>query len=599
MKNKTLEIFISLVGFSLLNILYYLLNFSKWGAIPLVLTLVYYFVRVNNKKEYIETAAEETAKAENEAEETAEAEAETVETEKAETKAVVKKEEHTLSEWIGVYFGAFFVDMFFIKACYEGIIPSVPTISLSGDLIYVFIILIIEIIVLLKLNKPSPGKHGVRVFFKYIILLGVTLGCSYNFIDWLESSIVFALIPVLFVSLAIEMFVSNFDVPQKHAIFSWTMVLCILFNLSNWLYPDFSISMVSWICNISLSLQYRWYVALILILLSVFGIVSSITLRQKDKAKASDTKLCILSLFVTIFFWVITSNVTKYNIIFILIYAVVNCICLASGKNDRNVDIFGVSLSRSNIYCSIVLALTSGLPISFYQGTVLQYAVFACIVLFITFQYGNYKSKSEKTEGQEGEDGKQDMPHKKWFFWQVIITLVALYGAVIATVTNRFIGGYILIASLYLLATLANIIISFQNPLRPKNHSVIRVLIAIPVIAVFLFCSNRSAISVEYSVDNNISSSEGLSKEAVQESGNILLGIDIRNDDVTIEKAYYYWLQDDTDLTPLRFGENQENVIEPKNDCLCIVCETENGVVFTDRHWFFNRELESYVEVAQ
>ena len=76
MKNKTLEIIISTVIFSLLNVVYFLFNFSKWGAIPLVLTLGYFFLRINNKG----------------------------------------KDGYTLSEWIGVYFGALLVDMFFIKA---------------------------------------------------------------------------------------------------------------------------------------------------------------------------------------------------------------------------------------------------------------------------------------------------------------------------------------------------------------------------------------------------------------------------------------------------------------------------------------------------
>lgn len=584
------------------NIVYYLFNFSKWGAIPLILTLLYYFLRVNNQeKAEVEEAAEEATATEAAIETAEEATTEAVVEAGAAEEVIAeeKRAEHTLSEWIGVYLGALIIDIFFIRMCYEGIIPSVPNILSSNNFIHVIIILIVELIVLLNLNKPNSGKYGVCVFLKYIILFGTTVGCSYNFIRWSEASVVFALISVFLVSLAVELFVNSFNARQKCAIFSWTMTLCILFNLANWLYPDFSISLVRWICNISLRLQYRWYIAIIPIILSILGIILSIILRQTGEAKASDTKLYILSLFVTIFFWIITSFVTKYNIVFILIYSIANCIFLASGKNDKSVNVLGIDLSRSNIYCVIVMSLTSGLPISFYLGTVLQYSVIACIVLFIALQYGNYKSKSKKTEGQEEEVGTPDRPHQKWFFWQVLITLFAVYAIVIVTVTNRFMGNYIFIAALYLLATMANIIISIQNTMLPKNHSVARVFIAIPVIAVFFFCTERSAISIDYNVDNKISSSEGLSNESVQESGDILLSIDIEKEGVEIKKAYYYWFQDNTKLTKLKVGENQMNVIEPKNDCLFIVCETEDGVVFTDKHWFFSSELENYIEVVQ
>lgn len=559
MKNKTLEIVITTSVFSLLNILYFLFHFSKWGAIPVVLTLGYYFLRVSNN----------TSKG---------------------------RDGYTLSEWIGAYFGALLTDMFLIKACYDGIIPSIPVLPSSIASTWAIILLIAEVVVLIKLKKTTNLGYNVAVFLKYIILFGATVGCSYIFIRWTGASVVFALFPMLFISLIIELFVNKYNEKLSYSIFSWTMVICVLFNITNGLYSEYSIAMVRWLYNFSLNLQFKWYVAIVLLAVFVFGIVATITLRQKEKSKSGDTKLYIFFLFTTLFLWISSSFVTKFHPVFIIIFSIVNVLSLTHDFKDSNVNMFNVNMSRSNINYAVALVITSGLPLAFYLGFILQYFIVSFTMLFIMFQYGAYKIECEEVNEEEGNTYSE--PHKKWFFWQVLLTLLAMYAVIVATVKNRFIGNYIFIAAVYLLATFAFYIINIQNPLRPKNHSVIRIIIAVPVIVIFLFSINQSSIQVSYKVDNIISLSENLPKENVQESEDILLRININNNDVRIEKAYYYWLQDKDNVKEIKVGDNHDNVIKPRNDCLCIVCESESGVLFTDKRWFFNRELEVYSDVG-
>ena len=48
----------------------------------------------------------------------------------------------------------------------------------------------------------------------------------------------------------------------------------------------------------------------------------------------------------------------------------------------------------------------------------------------------------------------------------------------------------------------------------------------------------------------------------------------------------------------LRVGEEQENRIEPRNDCLHLVCEDESGLIFTDKRWFSGEELTESASVG-
>ena len=558
MKNKTLEIIISTVIFSLLNVVYFLFNFSKWGAIPLVLTLGYYFLRINNKG----------------------------------------KDGYTLSEWIGVYFGALLVDMFLIKACYSSIIPSKPVLPSTNSMTWAIILLIAEVIVLLNLNKHIDLKYGIAVFLKYAILYGVTIGCSYIFIKWNDAKIVFALFPILFFTLLFELFINKYNRSHCFSIFRWTMSLCVLFNLTNCLYPDYSISMVKWISNISLNLHFKWYVAIILLTLFAFGIGATVVLRQKNKSKASDTQVFLMLFFTTLFFWVTSSLVTKYNFVFIVLFFIANAIYLTFNLKSKNMNAFGVLLSTNNIQYSIVLAILIGLPIAFYYGTIIQYFILASISLFIIFQYSTFKTKGDEEEEEDEYINKQNRPHNKWFFWQVILSMFAIYAIVVTTIRCRYVWNYIFIGIVYALATGAFYIINIQNSLKPKNHCIMRMVISFPVILIFLFSINQSSINTIYKIDNAISVSENVSQDKVQESGTISLKVDVKNEKAKITKAYYYWSQDKENIVEVKLGEEQQNTIELRNDCLCFVCESESGMIYTDRHWFFNRMLGEYDEVG-
>lgn len=551
---KTLETVISTVIFSLFNIIYYFFNFSKWGAIPVVLTMGYYILRVNNKG----------------------------------------KEGYTLTEWVGVYFGALLADMLLIKACFMGIIPSAPIIQSPGAAVLAVCLLIAEVKVLFELNRPKALNSKVFIFFKYIILFGVTVGCSYIFIKWTKASIAYALVPVLFIALIIELFIHTYNRNQSHSIFSWVTAVCVLFNLANCVYPAFSITIVRCMCNLSLSMQYKWYAVILLLFLYVFGIAATISLRQKNEAKASDTKLYICFLFSTLFFWVIFSFVTKYNFIFIIIFSMVNIFYLTLNAKDNCVDVYGISLSINNVHYFIVLALTIGLPIAFYLGRALQHFALSCIVLFVFFQYNIFRIKNDK----EGKESAQNRPLGKWFFWQVLLTLFAGYAVIVAAAKSRFAGNFLFIGILYVLATFALYIVNIQNKLNAKNCGIIRKMIVVPVIAIYLFSMNQSSIHVSYSVDDSVSISEGLPQELVQESGYITLKVHMKKKDASLKKVFYYWLHDKDNVNELNVGEDQENLIAARNDCLCLVCESESGVIFTDRHWFFSRGLEAYGDVG-
>ena len=457
------------------------------------------------------------------------------------------------------------------------------------------ILLVAEVIVLISLNKPRNEKYGVYTVFKYAILFGTTVGCSYVFINWRDANAILALLPMLAISLVTELFVYKFNKRLCYSIFSWTMVLFVLFNITNALYPNYSLAMARWILDLFLNVRVDWYVAVILLLLFLFGILATISLRKKGQSTASDTKL-YLSLFGGVmFFWMMSAFYTRFHLIFSLIAAVAVILSLVAVSNDKTYRKFGFLLSQSNLYYSGVLFLVIGAPVAFYYGKILRFAVISFLALFLIFRYKTYQTGiSQKKEA----DKELVEPHKQWSFWQVVLTAFAVYAAVIATEESRFLGNYILIAVVYLFATFVMWIINIPNTVSAKPHSLMRVVAIVPVLLIFLFKANPEAVQITYTVDNAISASEGLQADQVRESNALVVRVFSKKDNAPIKKAFCYWLQDKDHVTELKVGEQQSNVLEVKNDGLCIVCESESGVLFTKTCWFFEKSASETSNVG-
>ena len=112
-------------------------------------------------------------------------------------------------------------------------------------------------------------------------------------------------------------------------------------------------------------------------------------------------------------------------------------------------------------------------------------------------------------------------PHKSWYFWQFILTMITVYSFITVYINSNFAGGYILIGFVYIFTSIAFAILSFKNKLMPKNHYAMRIIISLSVIVFLLLSVNQFALSVDIKIDNKISNQNEVSQEVVGETGKI------------------------------------------------------------------------------
>lgn len=541
MKKKNPELFLSTAVFSLLNILYLLFHYSRWGWLPLGLTLGYYFLRFGRTENH----------------------------------------ESTVTDAIGSFVGALALDMLLIQMCCAGAFSSSAFFPRNvGSVIGALAILGATGFCAVKINGMlgSLNKHlyPFAVLLRYGILVGGAAGCSCLFVKWNMASFLLPLCCVAAMNLCLELIARKNDTDEARRVYLWAMAWFALFSVGCCLYPDAAVTVIEQLRDFMAFRQSEWYKAVILLVLFSFGMIESVVLRTKRMAVKTDTQLYIILFFGTAFSWINASLSTRYSSLFFAVYLVVNLLYLSLNIGDSETPFLSCPLSRVNLHQTVLSAMLLGVPVAFHYGWILPYAVLALGAVYTLVRLGI---------------DREEKAYRQWGFWQVLLTLLAVYAAVTATMRCRFIGSYLWIGAVYLLTTFALWIVHFTNGQRPVNHYAMRMMILIPVILIFLFSPGRSSIRVRYAVDDALSASEGIAAERVRESGTISLTLYAKSPKAHIVKAWCYWQEDRENAMELLVGEEQSNLIEPRNDCLCLVCEDESGLIFTDKRWFFSKAL--------
>ena len=552
MKTKNPELLLSTAIFSLVNILYLLFHYSRWGWLSLGLTLGYYFLRF----------------------------------------AGAEDKNFTITDAVGSLVGALALNMLLIQMCYAGALSTAALFPRNvGIAIGALAILGVTVFCAVKVNGMlgSFSKHiyPFAALLRYGILIGGTVGCSYLFVAWNKAGLLLPLCCVAAVGLILELVALKNDEDEARRVYLWLVAWFVLFAVGCCLYPDAAVAVIERLRGSMAFERIDWYQAVILLVLFFLGIVESAVLRARGKAWETDTRLYIVLFFGTAFVWITSALPTKYSFLLFMAFVVVALLYLSFDMEDEEIEFLDRSLSRVNLRLAVLLALLLGAPVAYYFGRLLPYAIVALSAAYILI-------RCSRDSGSKAAD----KAYRQWGFWQVLLTLLTVYAAVTATMRCRFIGSYLWIGAVYLLTTCALWIIHFNNMRRAINHYAMRLMILAPVILLLLSSAGRSSIRVRYTVDNALSASERIAAEGVRESGAITLTLYAKSEKANIVKAWCYWQENKEAVMELRVGEEQENRIEPRNDCLHLVCEDESGLIFTDKRWFSGEELTEGASVG-
>ena len=547
--NKTTSTLFPTICFSILNALLLINRFSILGSIFTLAVIIYYFVRI----EFVGSKN-------------------------------FKDSENGISHWLSEFIGPLALNFIAINAFHNNIFAEKPTLNgihNSGDVSLAICLLIGGYILLLILCKNWISGKKFLYYGKFVYIIGLTLWISSVLINWE----VYSLLPILSVVAAISLFCDLICTKENNikcnAGFAWCTILFVVFNILNIFYPSFSIKIVDLLYNFNFSNLSPWYVSLIaIVLLSICAINYYLT-KMNKRIHCIDVHIYLSIISYISLLWILNSISTKYDILFITILTVLNIVFIFHKFYESDCFIFDIEFSDVTFKYIGFILLSILLPISFYFGWVLKCICIYVLGIAIFNFYEIFNLKKQ--------DSDVIPPHKSWYFWQFILTMITVYSFITVYINSNFAGGYILIGFVYIFTSIAFAILSFKNKLMPKNHYAMRIIISLSVIVFLLLSVNQFALSVDIKIDNKISNQNEVSQEVVGETGKI--NIVIKEAKKQELEAYYYW-EDSKEAVSSLSTDGKENAIEFKNGCLHIVLEDQNGATSSITRWFYDDDLK-------
>lgn len=542
---KTETIF-STVCFTLINVLFLLNHFSPWGCLAVGLTVLFYFLKVNLIGR--------------------------------------KHTDKTISDYLGTYIGAMLLDMVAILGLEENIINKAPAsfASLPAYAIVVPILILgAGIGIMAGFNSVRGTYNCAQFYIKNIILLGLFVGVPYFFVDWDFMSVFTFGAVIVFAGAFIDL-MPHSDRDYRGGFFT-SCALMLIFNILCALYPDLAVRIVDIFTNYAALNAAPWYNYLIpSILLAACAVYSFISARkEEDSAKNIRTYLLLIS--VAAYMWISGKVSTKYDFIFLLIFTAVNFAFIVVPHKERNIIIFGAKISSVNLKYSVFLIIALLFPVAFFYGRLLIHICITVLTVCVVAVYAAHVEKQYRSL-----DFSADDPVKTFAFWQLILSAAAVLALICVYLKCNFAANYVLVCLIYALATVCLIALNCKNKLRPKNHYIMRIIVAVFAIMCMLFTVNQAKIKFTYKVDNKISEEYGVDAEKVGETKEITFGAKSKKTKV---EGYWYWADNKDDVSPLSADKKVKNTASMKNGLLYIIAEDKNGVTAVSSRWFFDNEL--------
>ncbi len=556
-KTKLAVTLFPIMTFSILNALLLIGRFTWLGMISTAIVIAFYFIRIlyYGDDDYSE-------------------------------------EKNGITHWLSTFLGTTAINflaicLFDCRVFDEGIVLS-EWVDASAVTLSIFL-LIGGYILLLILCKKWDAGEDFMFYGKFIYITLLTLWVSCLLIDWKVK----ALLPILAIVAGIAMIGDHIDnkynILNSNAGFVCCLVLFLAFNILCCISPFFAWEMVSFLYHFRLTAFVPEYVLVLALVLLAVCALNAYLIKVNKRQLNMDVHIYLSLVAFIAMLWILDEHSTKYDGIFLLILtALCLTFCLHAFK-EKIRPFFGMNLSQVTLRFIGLLVLALLLPVSLYYGWAIGCGLL-CVAAVAVFNFYEYYAAKQDVNG-----AKPIIPHQSWYFWQFLLTVVAVYAALTAYMNSRFDGAFVFILCVYALATVSFAFLSLKNKQQGRNHYVQRMVIALACMLCLLLTANQFNVPISIAVDDTLAEQNDVPAAAVNETGNIL--VTIGEEEGEPLEAYYYWtgLEESvaeapgqiTEYNPVPLtADGSEQSILPQQGCLHILCKDQNGVTASLYRWF-------------
>lgn len=551
---NNIEALLSTICFSVINILFLVQYFSIWGCLCALLTIAYYFYKIN----YLENK---------------------------------NNAGNTFSTRMGVYLGAFAMDMiailFFYLEMYEAM-PAIERFAMAW--FWPVCLLVGALIALHAINKRAESRTSIYFYLRYIVLFVAAIILPGLYIKWLNGTLVMVSAIVVLLAMMVDSLNKYNSIWSGNAGFSWARAIVVVFSILSCLYGDFALYLVDRIYNYKVYGFAPWYISLLACLMIAICAIVVNVMKRGLRSVAGDTRVYISLIASIVLLWVLNSFSTQYDVVFLIIAATANAAYMLCPHDERMVSIFGADCSVISLQFVTVWIMAILLPISHYFGWLFQ-----CICIFVALIGGYAFYAVAFKKGQS----KINPPHQKWPFWQFLVTMAAAFATVVAYRTCNFVGNFVMIAAIYILLTAAFAILNYENKKLYKNRYIMRMIVGIAGILLFLTTFSQSKVKIKIDeTDLMINAQEEI---ATPEKDDMKILVEINGKTIEPTKIYCYWSGTKDKFRELKWNADgtATTTVNIKNDCLNVVYVDENGVISTASRWFYDGSLIERIPVGQ
>ena len=530
----------AVVAFSCFYIIYLLTHFSAIGAIFTVCTITYLAVR---------------------------------------TCFAMKGTKYGIIDYIGQYFGATVCNSMVVLLFSTGAtFNDIKLYGINSGLLWgIIIITIVAVFVLKKLHDEAKKKNIIAYISKYACI-GVGAFFLYRaLIHWTLPTYIYVILIYVAITVFIEQIYDKYCNKQNsNATFYWCIANVILFGFIEYLYPYQSIEIMNRFSNIAI-IHWKWYTVVLTFLLTIAVAVFSYKLDADAKVYPNDMKLFLVTGIDALLIPYALSTYTRFSIAFFIALAVLNIVVFFTNHSgSRYFKIANYSFVKIDAIFIIGSIILSILHCGFLNGWMYSAAILFAGTLCA---YLLYKYKS-------GING--------WLLWEFIVVAFgafmceSVYRSYNSTISYRYIAYVVIIAALVLA------IMNVKNPKKFTSNKELKIAVVIFAAIMIFFPARNLGVNYKFIVDNKISQSDDSLSNTVGESKNITVRLKARGKDNTVEKCYYYWDNDLSNVTDVTLNENSEFTIQPSNGLLHIYAEDKFGVSSVAAKWFDFKVLREW-----
>lgn len=475
-------------------------------------------------------------------------------------------------ERTGQYFGITVCDCMLVTLFSTGVsLKDISRVNVSNPLLWTaLVVTVVVVIIVSKLHKASNIFARVG---KYLLLCALAVFLCNIFIEWTLPVYVYCILAYAALTAIAECIGQKYSNDKKRdPAFYWFIVNVVVFACIEVFYPNQSIDIIDRFANIAL-ISWRWYVFVLIelacvILGAVFWAIDS-----EGKKYPYDTKLCLAVGVDLLMVPYLLNTYTSFCFIPFCLLAVLNLVIFfGSFKNDY-FNLAGVQFTKSDFIFTTGVIIIALVYRGFIYGNMWSY-----IILFAAVMGGAglYKFKS-------GRNG--------WLFWEYIVLAMGVFVAEYVYRSYNDIKSFKYILFVCILATFVLIILNIKNSKRFTADAGAKLTAVVCAALMIFFPVRHFGAKYRIMAENKVEQADPELSRSLKEATAIVIDLTPRGKENSIEKCYYYWSNEASDVKEVPKEEAAHFSIEPANGVLHLYTQDKYGVVSTQTRWFDFRNM--------